>query len=442
MNFAPRCIPRLCGFLIVAVLGLPRLAAAPLPLKRAVELALSHSTVAAAANADEQRVFASYREARNQYIPQLVLGSGLGKSWGYPLSLEGSAPSIINVNTQSALYNPSLRDFVRAAKTDWTASTLQTKDQRNQVIQDTVLSYAELSKWEALVGHLQEEHAAAIQTEQQVSERIKEGVDSPAMQNKAHLSAARLRLRLAEAQGAIDVIRNRLSHLTGLPAATIETESESMPALPEVKQDDDLAGKAVQESPGVQAADTRAAAESLRARGEHRAMLPSVDFAAQYGLLAAYNNYQDFFQPGSFQRHNATIGVVIKFPLFSATQRARAEAADALALKAKKDAETAKNQVSEETLRLQRSVEQMAAAKEVADLEYRWRNRIWSRCARGWTRAASAGMTCRMRESKLTSVTILYRMPILSWNGLRSLCCGPPANWKPGSASANDGQRT
>jgi len=370
MNSAHRSVLSVCSLLIVSILPLPKLAAEPLPLKRAVELALSHSTTAAAANADQQRVFASYREARSQYIPQLVLGSGLGKSWGYPLSLEGSAPSIINVNTQSALYNPSLRDFVRAAKTDWNAATLQNKDQRNQVIQDTVLSYAELSKWEALVGHLQEEHAAAIQTEQLVGQRIKEGVDSPQMQNKSHLMTARLRLRLAEAKGAIDVIRNRLAHLTGLPAGNIETESESMPSLPEVKQEDDLAGKAVETSPGVQAADSRAEAEVLRARGEHRGSLPSVDFAAQYGLLAAYNNYQDFFQPGSFQRHNATLGLVIKFPIFSATQRARAEAADALAVKAKKDAETAKNQVSEETLRLQRSVEQMAAAKEVADLEY------------------------------------------------------------------------
>jgi outer membrane protein TolC len=369
MNSAHRSVLSVCSLLIVSILPLPKLAAEPLPLKRAVELALSHSTTAAAANADQQRVFASYREARSQYIPQLVLGSGLGKSWGYPLSLEGSAPSIINVNTQSALYNPSLRDFVRAAKTDWNAASLQNKDQRNQVIQDTVLSYAELSKWEALVGHLQEEHAAAIQTEQLVGQRIKEGVDSPQMQNKSHLMTARLRLRLAEAKGAIDVIRNRLAHLTGLPAGNIETESESMPSLPEVKQED-LAGKAVETSPGVQAADSRAEAEVLRARGEHRGSLPSVDFAAQYGLLAAYNNYQDFFQPGSFQRHNATLGLVIKFPIFSATQRARAEAADALAVKAKKDAETAKNQVSEETLRLQRSVEQMAAAKEVADLEY------------------------------------------------------------------------
>ena len=195
--------------------ALPPLLAEPLPLKRAVELALAHSTTTAAASADEQRVFASYREARNQYIPQLVVGSGLGKSWGFPLSLEGSAPSILNVNSQSTIFNPATRDFVRAAKTDWTAATSQTKDQRNQVIQDTVLSYAELAKWERLVAYLQEEHANALKTEQLVGERIKEGVDNPLMQNKAHLSTARLRLRLAEAQGAIDVIRNRLSHLTG-----------------------------------------------------------------------------------------------------------------------------------------------------------------------------------------------------------------------------------
>ena len=281
---------RVFWLVLIILLFSTRLFAEPLPLKRAVELALSHSTAAAGATADEQRVFASYREVKNQYIPQLVVGSGLGQSWGYPLSLEGSAPSIVNVNAQSALINPALKDFVRAAKTDWQAATVQTKDQRNQVIQDTVLSYAELAKWEALASHLQESHAAAIKTEQLVGERISEGVDNPLMQNKAHLSTARLRLRLAEARGAIDVLRNRLSHLTGLPAASIETASESMPALPEVKQNDDLPGKAIQSSPSVNFAQTRATAESFRARGEHRAMLPSVDFAAQYALLAAYNN--------------------------------------------------------------------------------------------------------------------------------------------------------
>ncbi len=71
----------------------------------------------------------------------------------------------------------------------------------------------------------------------------------------------------------------------------------------------------------------------------------------------------------TFQQNNATVGVSIRFPLFNASQRSRAQAADADALKAKKQAEAAKNQASEETLRLRRSVAQLQAAHDVAQLE-------------------------------------------------------------------------
>jgi outer membrane protein TolC len=344
------------------------LVAEPLPLQRAVQLALSHSTASGAASADEQRAFASYHEARNQYLPQIIVGSGLGASWGFPLTLEGSAPSIINVNAQSALINPALRDFVKAAKTEWKASGLQTKDQRNQVIQDAVLSYAELNKWETLQTRLREEQADALKAEQVVNERIQEGIDNSLARNKARLNTARVRMRIAEAQGAVDILRNRLSQMTGIPASSIETVPESIPPLPEVKQEDNLVAQALEVSPSVQAAEHHAAAQSFRAKGEHRALWPAVDFAAQYAVLAKYNNYFDFYK--TFQRNNATVGVAIRFPFLSPAQHAHADAADAEALRARKDADAAKNRVSEETLRLQRAVEQLSAVHEVADLEY------------------------------------------------------------------------
>ncbi len=347
-------------------LSAPQLEAEPLLLKHAVELALARG--AAGTAADEQRAFASYHEARNQYIPQLVVGSGLGKSWGFPLSLEGSAPSILNVNSQSALFNPALREFARAAKTDWQASTLQSKDQREQLIQDTVLTYGELNHWEQMRSHLEQEQAEASKMEETVKQRIQAGVDSPAMNNQALLALARVRMRAAEAHGAIDVLRNRLAQLTGLPAEQIETATDSIPALPEVKQEDDLAAKAVKASPMVLQAENHALAESFRAKGEHRALWPSIDFAAQYALLAQYNNYADFYK--SFQRHNATVGVSIRFPFFNPSQHARAQAADASAIHAKADATAAKDRVSDQTLRMQRSVQQLAAAREVASLEY------------------------------------------------------------------------
>ena len=356
--------------LLACLICTVQLSAENIPLKRAVELALSHSTSMISAHADEQRAFAAFLQARDQYIPQVTVGSGLGQTWGYPLSLEGSAPSIVNTTAQSAVFNPALREFVRAARTEYQESLLQTKDQRDQVMQDTVLSYAELCKWQNVIAHASREYDDALKMEQLVNQRIQEGVDSPLARNQARLVTARVYLRIAQAQGSIDVLRNRLSQLTGLAAASVEADPDSMPALPDVKQEDDLARKAEQASPLIQIADLRVTTLGFRARGEHRALWPTLDFAAQYALLATFNNYQNYFRPGSFQQQNATIGAVIRFPFFNPVQHARAQAADAEALHARKDTEATKDRVSEQTLKLQRSVEQLSAAQQVVDLEY------------------------------------------------------------------------
>ena len=355
-----------------------------IPLKRVVELALAHATGTAIAAADEQKAEASYRELRNSYIPQLATGAGLGYSYGFPLGLEGSAPSLFNLTAQSALLNPALRNFVRSAQVETIAASLKNKDQRNQVIQDAVLSYAELAKWEQRLVHLQQIEADIKQAEAAVQQRIKEGIDSELDGTRARLSSARVHLRITEAQGAADVLRERLGKLTGLPAASIQTDPDTIPAPPAAANDEDTSKDAAN-SPAVQAAVEHARAQYLHAQGEHKALWPSLDFSAQYALLSKFNNFQNYYIPAkpctvasvsvlcvanTFQQNNATVGVSIRLPLFNASQRARAQAADADALKATKQAEAAKNQASEEHLRLERAVTQMRAARDVAQLEY------------------------------------------------------------------------
>jgi outer membrane protein TolC len=371
---------------ILAVVLLPgSLLAEQVSLKRVVELALTHATGAAIAAADEQHASASYRELRNDYVPQLSTGAGLGYSYGFPLALEGSAPSLFNITSQSALLNPALRAFVHAAKVDSTVASLKTKDERNQIIQDAALSYAELAKWEQRLIKLQETEEASKKMEAAVAERVKEGVDNELEGTKARLSTARVRLRIAEARGAADVLREHLAKLTGLPAANIQTDPDSIPAPPAAPANEEPAKDAASSTPAVEAAVEHARAQYLRAQGEHKSLWPSIDFAGQYALLSRFNNFQNYYIPSrpcvtplgeflcvasSFQQNNATIGVSIRFPLFNASQRSRAQAADAEAVKATKQAEAARNQVSEETLRLQRSVTQMLAARDVAQLEY------------------------------------------------------------------------
>ena len=376
--FTVRC------FLALAFLP-STLLAEPVSLKHVVELALVHANGAAVAAAEQQRVDAAYRELRNSYVPQVTTGAGLGFSYGFPLSLEGSAPSLFNITAQSSVLNFSLKDFVKANKVDSKVASLQSKDQRNQIIQDAAQSYAELAKWERLMTKLQQDQADANEFEAAVSERVKEGVDTELDATKAKLSGARVRLRITQAQGSADVLREHLSKLTGLPAARIQTDPDSIPAAPTLVSEQETPQQAASSTPSVEAAMEHARAQYLRAQGEHRALWPSFDFAAQYALLSKFNNYQNYYIPShpcvtplgeflcvsnSFQQNNATVGVSIRFPIFNASQRARAQGADADALKARKQAEAAKNQASEETLRLQRNLAQMQAARDVAQLEY------------------------------------------------------------------------
>ena len=350
-----------------------------------MELALRHANGAAIATAEQKSIAADYRDMRNSYLPQLMVGSGLGPSYGYPLALAGSAPAIFNVTAQSALFHPELQSFIHAASSEFAAAGFRTKDERDQIIQDTVLSYAELEKWEQRLDRLREIYPDVQKMEAAVAERVKEGIDSELDETRARLSDARMRLRMAEAQGSADVLREHLSKLTGLPAAGLQTEGDTLPAFPATASDENAPERAADDSPAYKSAVEHARGQFLKAQGEHRMWMPELDFAAQYAELSTFNNYQDYFQPtrpcntsvgtvlcpsGTFQRSNATLGVSIRIPIFNGSQRARAQEADAEAAKAREQADATHNQISEQTLRLQRAVTQAQAARDVAELEY------------------------------------------------------------------------
>ena len=181
---------------------------------------------------------------------------------------------------------------------------------------------------------------------------------------------ARARLHITQAQGAVDVLSTTLSQLTGVPVTSLQTDPDSVPTLPEVQPQPEVAAQAGESNPAVLSAQEHAIAQSFRARAEHRMLWPTVDFASQYAVLAKFNNWLQFFPTKAFERNNATVGVVIRFSFLNASQHAHAEAADADAIRANKEVESTKNQVSQETLKLQRSVEQLKAAQEVSELEY------------------------------------------------------------------------
>ena len=234
---------------------------------------------------------------------------------------------------------------------------------------------------------LQETEADANKMQAAVAERVKEGVDSEMEGTKARLSAARVRLRIAEAKARPTCSANISPNSRDFPPRDIQTDPDSIPASPAAPagpttpaQDccrfQSLGARPPWNTPArnicvPRESTNRCGPASISPRSTPCSRNSTTIRTTTFLRSPAPHRSAKFLcVTSSFQQNNATVGVSIRFPLFNASQRSRAQAADADALKASKQAEAARNQVSEETLRLQRSVTQMQAARDVAQLEY------------------------------------------------------------------------
>lgn len=341
----------------------------PISFRNAMELALEHSGVMGIAAINQWRARAAYQELKASYIPQLTIGSGLGYSYGFPLTLEGSAPSVVNFNSLSTVFNVPLRRYLSAAKLDIKAASLDMQDKRDAVILDAALTYAQLAQLGKKIDTLGEAQKAAEKAQFVSEQRLEQGVDSKLAVTRSQLAAARIRLRIAQAQGQSDVLRQHLASLLGMPAEAIVLDPASVPEIPLISQEDDLPAKAVNNSLVVQQAQQKTAAAKLRAQGEREATkYPTADLASQYAYLARFNNYDLYFK--NYTANNLAAGLNIKFPFFNPVQKQKAEEAKADAQIAGKQEQLAREKVREDALQLQRSLRQLSAARDVAKLEW------------------------------------------------------------------------
>jgi outer membrane protein TolC len=358
----PTCLFALLVLLAAQALG------EPLTFRRAVELAIARASTEDLSVSDQARAQAAYDEARSAYLPHVTAGSGLGWTYGYPLTLEGGAPSIVNLNYQSTVFSLQQRALTRAARETLGAQKWTTEDARRDVALEATITYIQMNSLNARRKLLEEQLQTASQMVQITGARVKEGVEAQVELTRARLAEAQTRMAIADADGGSSVLRLRLAQLTGLAPSSIQLVPESIPAIPQPDPNEDLVGQALANSAAVRAAQQQLQAQQSRAEAAHKARYPSVDLAAQYGVFSRFNNYDQFFS--KFQRNNATIGLAIRFPFLDSTLQASAEAADAEAVKAKQQLEQVRNQVSTQTLQLAQAAERLAIAEQVAQLEY------------------------------------------------------------------------
>src|SRR5438309_3563516 len=108
----------------------------------------------------------------------MTVGSAIGYSAGFPLSLEGAAPSIFNITSQQFLLNPAQKWLVRSARSQWRSSILTESDQSRQAALAAATVYLDLSKTSLQMESLRKAHEAAVRLIYIQTEHLKADVGS------------------------------------------------------------------------------------------------------------------------------------------------------------------------------------------------------------------------------------------------------------------------
>src|SRR3989475_8779773 len=288
-----------CGLFCAALLGVPEVPAqdvVSINLKQAVGMALRNSREVALAQARYNVAQNTVEVNRSTFRPNLFTGSGAAYTYGFPQTVSGSAPAIINASYVQTVYNPLLSSEIRSSDERKEAQRLELEKTRNSVMLQTSSSYLELAKVRHSLDLMRTQRQSNARILEFTRQRLNEGLELPIEVTRAELNEARSEQRIVQLESRQRVLERQLAALAGVPPdQRIEVESEVLP-LDEHQREQDLIDRAVNSSLDLQQAELERKAREHRLKGEIGSRWPTVDLFAEYGLFARFNKFQDFFQ--------------------------------------------------------------------------------------------------------------------------------------------------
>ena len=343
----------------------------PLTLRQAVELALKENPDLVLSRLDQQKADQAVRVAKDPFVPKVYAGSGLAKVWGYPTSIEGAAPAIIQTRTDMALYNrPKTYELARVRETARGAD-LDTQSKSDQVAYQTATLFLDAQQMGRSRQSLQLEVENLQRVSGAVGVQVEEGRQLSIENKRIAVDLARAGQRLAALSGDLDYSQASLAVVLGYPAADRVQPVEEERAAFEIPASEQAATQlALQNNKDIRKIESQLQAKGFEVKEAEAARLPVINLVAQYALFAK-TDYQNFFT--RFQRNNGELGVSIQIPLITGS------ASKGLAAQAQTDILELRTQMGQVSNRIQldtqksyQELEKATRAQEVArlDLDY------------------------------------------------------------------------
>jgi outer membrane protein len=338
-------------------------------LRQAVEAAIQQNPDLALSRLDEEKARQAVRSARDPFFPRIVVGSGLAYSNGFPMSIEGSAPSVIQAQARAFVFNRPQSYQVAVAKENVRGASLAVIGKRDEVAYRVATLYVDAERAARVLELVRKDAESQQKVLETVQAQVKEGRALPLAEKQAALNVARARQVAAALDDDRISAESALAIGIGLSAEDRVHPAEEQRPSPELPPSEERAiESAVESNKELRRIESDIVSKQLEIRGARASRLPRVDLIAQYGMLAKFNNYEKFFR--AFQRNNGQLGVSFQLPL-QAGPGVSAQAADAQADVGRLKIQLAntRNRLAADMQQSFRDLKKAGAAAEIARLD-------------------------------------------------------------------------
>ena len=341
-----------------------------LTLDEVVNLALQHSPQLALARVQYNVAKNTAGVARAEFRPNLYTGSGAAYTNGFPTTPGGGPPAVFQMSYNQAIFDKAKSGELHADEELAKNKQLEYENQRGTVIAQAAGTYLELADVQKSLALLQSAYDSAQRIVELAKQREAAGLELPVDVTQDELQSAKLSQELLLYQGRQDALSEQLRDMTGIPASIpLQASVEELPASESLDFASNILAEAVDHSAAIREAENHRRAREELLRGAKGAYWPTISLIGEYSVLSKINNYQDFFQKNSFQRHNVTAGISVVVPIFAARTSANVALAKSNLDEANLDLVEAKRAAQEGAEQQVRTLKEADAAKEVARLD-------------------------------------------------------------------------
>jgi outer membrane protein len=284
-------------------------------LRDALNLALAQNPDLLLARLDQQKARAQVTIARDPFQPKVFAGSGAAWTSGFPASIDGSAPAIVQVKTQMALFDQPQRYQIAEANENLRGSEIDSTRRQDDVAYRVAALFLDAERAARSVAAAQREIENLARVFDLVKVRVEEGRELPIASRRADLALRGAR-RTADSL-TLDQVQaeTSLAVVLGLkPDDRVRAAEEEHPGLAVPASEQDAIAAVLENNPELKRFESSMQAKELEIKSYKAQRLPKVNLVAQGEVFAKYY-YQNYF--ATFQRFSGQFGASIDVPVLA-----------------------------------------------------------------------------------------------------------------------------